>query len=91
MSVRNIAIVFSPTLGIPAGIFTLMLAEFSNAFEWSPDNPSREKEASELTVEVPDSKPREVVEDDDRQTPGMAGFTQNDLLSDDDEYSNNEE
>lgn len=29
MSLRNISIVFSPTLGIPATIFTLMLSEYS--------------------------------------------------------------
>ena len=32
MSVRNIGIVFSPTLGIPAGVFTLLLAEFQAIF-----------------------------------------------------------
>jgi RhoGAP domain len=33
MNVRNISIVFSPTLGIPAGIFTLMMAEYPTVFE----------------------------------------------------------
>jgi hypothetical protein len=32
MPARNIAIVFSPTLAIPGGLFTLMLAEFSSIF-----------------------------------------------------------
>jgi hypothetical protein len=32
MTVRNISIVFSPTLGIPAGLFTLLIGEFSTVF-----------------------------------------------------------
>ncbi|KAI8903599.1 hypothetical protein EDD86DRAFT_250314 [Gorgonomyces haynaldii] len=32
MNVRNISIVFSPTLGMPAGIFTLMMAEYPTLF-----------------------------------------------------------
>jgi hypothetical protein len=41
MTVRNISIVFSPTLGIPAGLFTLMLAEFSIIFSWKCHDASR--------------------------------------------------
>ncbi|KAI9356007.1 Rho GTPase activation protein [Zopfochytrium polystomum] len=32
MTVRNVGIVFSPTLGIPVGLFGLMLAEFDAVF-----------------------------------------------------------
>lgn len=32
MTVRNVGIVFSPTLGIPAGVFSLMLGEFNRVF-----------------------------------------------------------
>ncbi|KAK0467319.1 uncharacterized protein EV420DRAFT_1759150 [Desarmillaria tabescens] len=32
MSMRNVGIVFSPTLGIPAGVFSLMLGEFNQVF-----------------------------------------------------------
>ncbi|KAH7105815.1 RhoGAP-domain-containing protein [Auriculariales sp. MPI-PUGE-AT-0066] len=32
MPMRNVGIVFSPTLGIPAGVFSLMLAEFNRVF-----------------------------------------------------------
>ena len=42
MTVRNIAIVFSPTLGIPAGLFTILLAEFPIIFAWKTDDTSRE-------------------------------------------------
>lgn len=41
MTVRNISIVFSPTLGLPAGLFTLLLAEFSTIFVWKPMDPKR--------------------------------------------------
>jgi RalA-binding protein 1 len=43
MNVRNISIVFSPTLGIPAGIFTLMMAEFPTVFETTPEIDRRRK------------------------------------------------
>jgi RalA-binding protein 1 len=32
MTVRNLGIVFSPTLGVPAGVFTLMLNDFKRVF-----------------------------------------------------------
>lgn len=32
MTMRNVGIVFSPTLGIPAGVFSLMLGEFKRVF-----------------------------------------------------------
>lgn len=34
MTVRNVGIVFSPTVGVPAGVFTLMMAEFAAVFWW---------------------------------------------------------
>lgn len=42
MTARNVSIVFSPTLGVPAGLFTLMLAEFSSIFIWSPKDYTRD-------------------------------------------------
>lgn len=32
MTMRNVGIVFSPTLGIPAGVFSLMMGEFEKVF-----------------------------------------------------------
>jgi len=32
MTMRNVGIVFSPTLGIPAGVLSLMLGEFNRVF-----------------------------------------------------------
>ncbi|EAU90131.2 signal transducer [Coprinopsis cinerea okayama7 len=37
MTMRNVGIVFSPTLGIPAGVFSLMLAEFNRVFNVDND------------------------------------------------------
>lgn len=37
MNIKNISIIFSPTLGIPAGIFTLMMAEFPSLFQTTAD------------------------------------------------------
>lgn len=33
MTLQNVGIVFSPTLGIPAGVFSLMLGEFNRVFD----------------------------------------------------------
>ncbi|RXW23955.1 hypothetical protein EST38_g1889 [Candolleomyces aberdarensis] len=38
MTMRNVGIVFSPTLGIPAGVFSLMLGEFNRVFNVDQDN-----------------------------------------------------
>ena len=35
---RNVGIVFSPTLGIPAGVFSLMLGEFNRVFNVDADS-----------------------------------------------------
>lgn len=35
---RNVGIVFSPTLGIPAGVFSLMLGEFNRVFNVDADH-----------------------------------------------------
>ena len=44
MTMRNVGIVFSPTLGIPAGVFSLMLAEFNRVFnvDATDDEPTLE-------------------------------------------------
>jgi RalA-binding protein 1 len=38
MTMRNVGIVFSPTLGIPAGVFSLMLGEFNRVFNVDADS-----------------------------------------------------
>ncbi|KAF8196658.1 hypothetical protein K438DRAFT_1967677 [Mycena galopus ATCC 62051] len=58
MTMRNVGIVFSPTLGIPAGVFSLMLGEFNRVFnvdnsdggeetgEEGPEEGAKDKEGS---------------------------------------------
>ena len=40
MSLRNVGIVFSPTLGIPATLFSLLLTEFAHVFRVLDDQPA---------------------------------------------------
>lgn len=49
MTMRNVGIVFSPTLGIPAGVFSLMLGEFNRVF-----NVNGEGTDSPVEEEAPD-------------------------------------
>ena len=51
MTMRNVGIVFSPTLGIPAGVFSLMLGEFKRVFNVDgtleePEEPADSSEPS---------------------------------------------
>ncbi|CAG8450432.1 16606_t:CDS:2 [Acaulospora morrowiae] len=63
MTVRNIGIVFAPSLGIPAGVFTLLMAEFDYIFftdsdgsaapktlEEAPKGPENQHSTSDLTL-----------------------------------------
>lgn len=45
MTMRNVGIVFSPTLGIPAGVFSLMLGEFNRVF--NVDNSSEDAKSED--------------------------------------------
>ncbi|KAJ3060805.1 hypothetical protein HK102_009353, partial [Quaeritorhiza haematococci] len=47
MTVRNIGIVFAPTLSMPAGVFTLMMAEYKLIFCWDDSDPERGRAAKE--------------------------------------------
>ncbi|KAL4063139.1 hypothetical protein J3A83DRAFT_1414775 [Scleroderma citrinum] len=49
MTMRNVGIVFSPTLGIPAGVFSLMLGEFNRVFNVDAENDVSEEKADELS------------------------------------------
>ncbi|KAF9268963.1 RhoGAP-domain-containing protein [Marasmius fiardii PR-910] len=46
MTMRNVGIVFSPTLGIPAGVFSLMLGEFNHVFNVDGDKAINESTTS---------------------------------------------
>lgn len=47
MTMRNVGIVFSPTLGIPAGVFSLMLGEFKRVFNVDGDLEEEEQPAQQ--------------------------------------------
>lgn len=47
MTMRNVGIVFSPTLGIPAGVFSLMLGEFNRVFDVDAGGVDERDELSE--------------------------------------------
>ncbi|KAF7317921.1 hypothetical protein MKEN_00880200 [Mycena kentingensis (nom. inval.)] len=46
MTMRNVGIVFSPTLGIPAPLFSLMLTEFNRVFKVDEEDTKSEQQAS---------------------------------------------
>ena len=51
MTMRNVGIVLSPTLGIPAGVFSLMLAEFNRVFNVNDDaNEASEEDEEGSTI-----------------------------------------
>ena len=57
MTMRNVGIVFSPTLGIPAGVFSLMLGEFNRVFNVDQDNEvAEEVEGDTQASEVMDPR-----------------------------------
>ena len=49
MTMRNVGIVFSPTLGIPAGVFSLMLGEFKRVFNVDGDLEEKQPEQRDDT------------------------------------------
>lgn len=53
MTMRNVGIVFSPTLGIPAGVFSLMLGEFNRVFNVDADNDDLGPKEGESALENP--------------------------------------
>ncbi|KAI8805871.1 hypothetical protein BJ742DRAFT_819395 [Cladochytrium replicatum] len=59
MTVRNIGIVFSPTLGIPAGVFTLMLAEYEIIFSYGV-GPDGERERAAKAAGLKEEKAAEL-------------------------------
>ena len=50
---RNVGIVFSPTLGIPAGVFSLMLGEFNRVFNVDDDANQAEEAVDDKGDVVP--------------------------------------
>jgi RalA-binding protein 1 len=56
---RNVGIVFSPTLGIPAGVFSLMLGEFTRVFnvDGEQDSETAEEADDPVASEVASERP----------------------------------
>ncbi|TFK51688.1 RhoGAP-domain-containing protein [Heliocybe sulcata] len=57
MTMRNVGIVFSPTLAIPAGVFSLMLGEFNRVFNVNGDLATPVEEAPPPTAEAASLEP----------------------------------
>jgi RalA-binding protein 1 len=83
MTMRNVGIVFSPTLGIPAGVFSLMLGEFNRVFNVNSDNeefesPVKEREddgTSGRALEMDRRNSRQYSDAAADQLLGLAGRT----------------
>ena len=58
MTVRNVGIVFSPTLNIPAPVFALFLQQYDGIFDQEPD--SHEHATVEVTVTAPPLTPEDI-------------------------------
>lgn len=58
MTVRNVGIVFSPTLNIPAPVFALFLQQYDGIFGQEPDN--HDRAPVEVTVEAPPLTPEDI-------------------------------
>ncbi|CAG8438031.1 9851_t:CDS:2 [Funneliformis caledonium] len=80
MTVRNIGIVFSPTLGIPAGVFSLFMAEFDYIF-FTDSNGT----AAPRTIDAPPSENKESeesnsrIEENNKSVETSQSTTNNDL------------
>ncbi|KAF7958713.1 hypothetical protein EAE96_002247 [Botrytis aclada] len=58
MTVRNVGIVFSPTLNIPAPVFALFLQQYDGIFENEPND--QERRPVEVTVTAPALSPEDI-------------------------------
>ncbi|KAJ3374086.1 hypothetical protein GGF31_008302 [Allomyces arbusculus] len=76
MTIRNIGIVFAPTLGIPAGIFALMILKFDEAF----DVAGGQKTPEEVSLRSEEQQPAAAAA---LAAPAVAGVTRSDLATSD--------
>ena len=60
MTVRNVGIVFSPTLNIPAPVFALFLQQYEDIFDQEPDHPRDQSSPVEHTVNAPPLTPEDI-------------------------------
>ena len=75
MTMRNVGIVFSPTLGIPAGVFSLMLSEFKRVF-----NVDGVLEDEQPPAPQPEGAPTESVPMDRRNSKRYSDAAADELL-----------
>lgn len=75
MTMRNVGIVFSPTLGIPAGVFSLMLGEFNRVFNVDPDIDSQTGDHNDGPLELHPRNSRQYSDAAADQLLGLAGRT----------------
>jgi len=76
MTMRNVGIVFSPTLGIPAGILSLMLGEFDRVFNVdTTDGSSDAASSNENDSLQPEKTPKQKRSSSDRSTRRSGGPT----------------
>ncbi|TFK71624.1 RhoGAP-domain-containing protein [Pluteus cervinus] len=74
MTMRNVGIVFSPTLGIPAGVFSLMLGEFNRVF--NVDDNGEPEDGSEGSESEPEKRnSRQYADAAADQLLGLSGRT----------------
>lgn len=80
---RNVGIVFSPTLGIPAGVFSLMLGEFNRVFnvDNDDDDPAAGDDASKHSDEESDRYRRNSRQYTDNAADQLLGLTGRSLQS----------
>ncbi|KAJ3197539.1 hypothetical protein HK101_002842 [Irineochytrium annulatum] len=62
MSVRNVGIVFTPTLGVPVVVLTLMMAEYDTIFCWGDPERARIAREREREREIAGREQREQME-----------------------------
>lgn len=60
MTVRNVGIVFSPTLNIPAPVFALFLQQFEPIFDADPESEPENQTPVEVTVTAPPLTPEDI-------------------------------
>ncbi|RFU35202.1 hypothetical protein B7463_g1150, partial [Scytalidium lignicola] len=60
MTVRNVGIVFSPTLNIPAPVFALFLQQFEAIFDVEPEFEPENQTPVEVTVTAPPLTPEDI-------------------------------
>jgi RalA-binding protein 1 len=84
MTMRNVGIVFSPTLGIPAGILSLMLGEFDRVFNVDATDGSSDAASSNehdsYTAPEAERTPQQKRSSGDRST-GRSGGPGNDRVN----------